>query len=198
MDYILYPHTLVDILEKDKLWKQQEIKLLLQERVKVLGHLNNTKKDIDFLAKNSLVFMFQKNIIKDEKLDRYTRWFRFAEKTRDGNNIKEDFNEFRGDEIFEEIINSITTQRLVPNDIEYIKGEKQLLEGINQWEIGKIEEGIKISKKEGFEIGEVRGLVKTCKKMILNGIDMETIIKVTGFTKERIQEIKDQIIHNEE
>ena len=51
ISYKLYPHTVVEFLKDDKLWKQEEIISLLKERVRVLEHIDNEKKEIDELIR---------------------------------------------------------------------------------------------------------------------------------------------------
>ena len=50
-------------------------------------------------------------------------------------------------------------------------------------EIGK-EEGIKEGIKEGIEIGKEEGILQTAKAMLVEGIPMETVCKITGLRPE--------------
>jgi hypothetical protein len=45
--------------------------------------------------------VFQKNIVKNAKMEKYYRWFLFAEQTKCTTNKNEDFKEFEGDKIFQ-------------------------------------------------------------------------------------------------
>jgi len=73
--YRLMPHTVLDFLTTDRLWKAPQMKTLLEKRLKVIQDLENDHKGMSFLGQNSLTFMFQKNIIKSDKLQRYKDWF---------------------------------------------------------------------------------------------------------------------------
>ncbi len=189
MSYRLLPHTVVDFLKKNELWKQQDIRALLEEREVVLDHLKHTNKDIDFLPKNSLVFMFQKNIVKDEKIKKYTRWFEFAEMTRNEDNKKEDFEKFRGDEIFEAIISRIDKSKLEPDDMQYIDIQKEDRAKFGRWEEGIREQSKRQGKIEGKIEGEKKKAIESaliCKK---KGYSVEDISEITGLSKEEIDKL---------
>jgi predicted transposase/invertase (TIGR01784 family) len=71
--------------------------------------------------------------------------------------------------------------------------EKKLSE-----EVSKIEEEHKmayvtswekIAKKEGKREGKREGILETAKKMIKKGIDKETIIEITGFSREELEKL---------
>jgi predicted transposase/invertase (TIGR01784 family) len=49
------------------------------------------------------------------------------------------------------------------------------------------EEGIEIGEKKGIEIGEKRGKIETAKAMIVAGVDIETVYKATGLTREELE-----------
>ena len=71
VSYKLLPHTVVDFLERNT----TDIPAADLERMRldVVKDMHNDTKDIGFLSKNSLTFLFQKNIIKDKRLDGYKR-----------------------------------------------------------------------------------------------------------------------------
>jgi len=48
--------------------------------------------------------MLQKNIVKNKTDAKYSKWFEFAEKTKNPDNKEEDFLEYMDDEIFCEIM----------------------------------------------------------------------------------------------
>lgn len=73
------------------IWQKENLITLAQEREKVLAILNDSTKDLDFLPKNRLIYMMQKNIIKNKRYSSYFQWFEFAEKTRNPNNKRGDF-----------------------------------------------------------------------------------------------------------
>ena len=201
ISYRLLPHTVVDFLKKNELWKQQDIKALLEKREVVLEHLKHTNKDIDFLPENSLIFMFQKNIVKDEKIKKYHRWFEFAEMTRNEDNTEEDFEKFRGDEIFEAIIKRIDKSKLEPDDMQYIDIQKEDMAKFNRWEEGvreqskrqgKIEGKIE-GKVEGLKEGEVKGekkkAIEAASVCIKKGYPVKDISEITGLTEEEIDDL---------
>jgi hypothetical protein len=157
ISYLMAPEALVDFLKDDRLWKEPEIKKLLEERKKLLEILNNKSKNLDFLPKNRLIFIFQGNIVKNKELKKYEKWFEFAEKTRDENNDEEDFKEYRGDEIFCEMIRRLRKDVLTTEDFDYIEDQKTALEEIERLERGFYEDGKKEGREEGREIGREEG-----------------------------------------
>ncbi len=50
--------------------------------------------------------------------------------------------------------------------------------------------GVEIGEKKGVEIGEKKSKLETAKKMLEEGIKIETIIKITGLSKEEIMDAK--------
>ena len=151
--YRLMPHAVADFLTADKLWNTEEIKSLLEHRVKVMRDLENNHKGMAFIAQNSLTFMFQKNIIQSPKIERYKDWFVFAEKTRDPDNKPADFEAYETHEVFSKIIKRINQTTLTPNDIQYIHDEDELTQEIERWESGVYEDG----HAEGVLVGQEQG-----------------------------------------
>lgn len=58
VSYLMAPEILVDFIKNDRLWRKPEIKQLLEERKKVLEVVDADSKNLDFLPKNRLIFMF--------------------------------------------------------------------------------------------------------------------------------------------
>ncbi|MCP4347391.1 MAG: hypothetical protein GY795_17945, partial [Desulfobacterales bacterium] len=98
------PETVTDFIRNEKLWNTPEIREIMKQRDQVLRIMSNRTKNLDFLPMNRLVFAFQKNIVKNRKMEKYARWFEFAERTRNTDNSPDDFEEFRGTEPFDEMI----------------------------------------------------------------------------------------------
>ncbi|MCP4394951.1 MAG: hypothetical protein GY804_11895, partial [Alphaproteobacteria bacterium] len=71
ISYKLYPSTVEEFLKDKTLWKNREIQKIVEERENVLKQITNDTKELDFLPKNSLTFMFQQNIINDTRLSKY-------------------------------------------------------------------------------------------------------------------------------
>ena len=71
----------------------------MKERARVLEVLDNHSKELDFLSKNPLIFVQQKNIVKNKTNAKYSKWFEFAEKTKNPDNKEEDFLEYMDDEL---------------------------------------------------------------------------------------------------
>ncbi|MGB0387259.1 MAG: hypothetical protein ACPGWR_20765 [Ardenticatenaceae bacterium] len=124
---------------------------------RVLQVATNTHKDLDFLSQNRLIFMLQQNIVRCAQGFDYERWFRFAEKSRNRENMPEDFEEFEGDEIFEEMMKRLNQSMLTEEDYEYIEHEQEMWEEVARLEQEYYEEGRKEGEKEGRREGKKEG-----------------------------------------
>ncbi|MCP4698790.1 MAG: hypothetical protein GY862_18350, partial [Gammaproteobacteria bacterium] len=80
--YAMTPELVTDFIMNERLWHNPEIRELLAERERVLKTARNKAKSLGFLARNRLIFLLQKNIVKQAAGKRYEQWFRFAEKSR--------------------------------------------------------------------------------------------------------------------
>ncbi len=213
ISYLMTPEVVLDFLNNDQLWHEPNIKELLEERKKVLEVVRNNTKNLDFIPKNRLVFMFQKNIVKNKLLRKYLRWFEFAEKTRDESNKKDDFAKYKGDEIFTEMIRRLRRDGLTDEDFAYIEDEKKTWEEVERLERGIYEDGKKdgekIGHQKGLEDGEKLGIEKGEKlgiekgekigiekgreeialNMIKHGMGIESIAQFTGLSHSKLEEI---------
>jgi hypothetical protein len=189
VSFVMAPEIVLEFLKNDQLWHEPNIKKLLEERKKVLDVVRNDTKNLNFLPKNRLVFIFQKNIVKSRLLKKYKRWFEFAEKTRDENNEKKDFAKFQGDKIFSEMIRRLRRDELTDEDFVYIEDEKKTWEEVERLERGIYEDGKKDGEKIGFEKGIEKKGEEIALNMIKHGMDIDTITKLTGFSLEKLKEI---------
>ncbi len=175
-DYISYamtPEIVTEFVRNERLWHQPEIVSLLEERAKVMKIMSNNTKDLDFLASNRLMFAFQKNIVKNKKIRKYVRWFEFAERTRNTDNIREDFMEFSGDRVFDEMMIRLDKTALTQEDMEYIRNEKESWDQVIRYERRHYEEGIKEGSK------------RIAKKLLASGkLDINEIAEISGLSVE--------------
>ncbi|KPA16731.1 hypothetical protein MHK_003076, partial [Candidatus Magnetomorum sp. HK-1] len=196
-DYVSFkmtPEIVVDFVQNEKLWNNKEIQILMKERANIIKVLSNKTKGIDFFSQNRLVFLFQKNIVKNNKIDKYVRWFEFAEKTKNTENKEEDFIKFRGDAPFDEVIRRLNNSILTDADLEYIKQEKESWEEVKRYDMEHYEEGKKEGKKEGREEGlkegEIKGEIKTLKSILENQSLPEEFI---NSTKDKLAALNKQL-----
>lgn len=132
-DYITYrlqPDTMLEFVRNRDLWHNKEINAIMEAHASVLQDLDRVHKNLDFLAKNQLVFAFQKNIVRNQKFAKYFKWFDFAEKTRKKTNNASDFEMYRKDEVLAKVINRLRTNK---SEIEYIQTADQTMEEILRW-----------------------------------------------------------------
>ncbi len=154
--YIMLPEKVKRFFEETEIWKNKDI----ENRVKgILDICNNNTKGLEFLQKNRLIFAFQKNIVKNKKFTKYSSWFTLAEKTLNNKNKKSDFDIYRKDEIFKELMHRLLKSNLSDNDLEYIRDYAEKQEGLelynegmrNEGRIEGIEKGIEQEKKRSRE-----------------------------------------------
>lgn len=84
-------------------------------------------------------------------------------------------------------------------EMNYLTGDaevRRLAELREKWEMDRISEighakreGIKEGEKRGEKRGEKKGKIEIAKKMIEKGMNIETIIEITGLTKKEIESI---------
>ena len=118
----------------------------IQERAKALiKTLDNDTKGLSFLGKNKLIYAFQGNIIKNNKLQKYQRWFEFAEKTRNKMNTPKDFEEYMEDKVFTEVIRKLSREGWEKEDYKF-------LHYYHTWE-SKKEVFAEDFKEEGYKKG---------------------------------------------
>jgi hypothetical protein len=208
-DYVAYtmtPELVSEFVRNERLWHNPEIIELLKEREKVLRVLDNKIKELDFLSKNRLIFMLQRNIVRNKTDAKYKKWFEFAQKTKSPDNKREDFQEYMDDETFCEIMRRLGKEELTEDDFVYIAEERKIRgqverfeQGIREvaWKDGKEEgrlEGKEAGKKEGIEEGRIEGRKEgeRCKALDIagrlkaKGFDNEVIADASGLSLEEI------------
>ncbi|MCP4153774.1 MAG: hypothetical protein GY757_38970 [bacterium] len=196
VSYVMAPELAVDFIKNERLWHQPEIVKILEERNKVLQVLQNETKDLDFLPRNRLLFLFQRNIVKNKSIKKYEKWFEFAEKTRNKNNKAEEFKEYEEDEIFREMMRRLNREDLTDDDFQYIEEEKELWEEVERLETNMYQSGVKDGKregrKEGMEEGMEKGMEKAAAKMLTFGMPIEDVAKITGLSIDNLKEVSTQ------
>ncbi len=158
--YMLSPQMVADFIKDDFLWKNPDIKVLLEKRGQVLSLLDNKTKEMDFLQKNQLIYLFQKNIVKNHKLSNYFRWFEFAEKTKNDQNTKDEFALYEKDEIFGEMMHRLNKENLPPEDWTYVTSEAEMWERVLRYEKGVLERGLAQGIHQGLRQGIAEGKAK--------------------------------------
>jgi len=161
-DYISYamtPEIVVEFLNNNLLWQNQDITELLRQRELALKQLQKTTKQLDFLQKNKLIYAFQKNIVSNSKKEnskfhKYLAWFELAEKTKNKLNEKSDFLQYAEDDIFAEIIRRISKDTLSQEDYTYIDDQEQFNERLKRWEEPIYQDGMREGVKEGLNQAE--------------------------------------------
>ena len=166
ISYKLLPELIESFVKNKQIWFKENFKNLLNERKKIIEIVDSEHKDMDFLKKNKLIFMFQKNIVNNFEIAKkkakkenikandvkYVRWFDFAKKTLKKDNSEKDFEEYQKDELFKEIMRRLQQEKLSKKDKNYLKDESNFREKVNAYNEGVFSDGLKeghlLSKKE--------------------------------------------------
>jgi len=191
VSYMMTPELVVKFIQKEKLWNKKDMKQLMLERSNIINLLSNNAKNIDFFSKNRLVFLFQKNIVNNNKIDKYARWFEFAEKTKNPDNTEDDFKEFQDEPPFDEMIRRLNRSELTDEDLDYIRQEKESWEEIKRYDMEHYEEGKKEGRKEGIEEGKKEGKKEAAKKLLsMKLLTVEQIAMATDLSINDIEQLK--------
>ena len=78
------------------------------------------------MAENKLIYAFQKNIAKNPKHAKYFEWFEFAERCLNKNNQSADFEKYRKDEVFLEMMRRLQADKATPDDFQIIELYEQI------------------------------------------------------------------------
>lgn len=185
VSYVLTPQLVSDFLTNNFLWQNSDIQAILAERAKSLQVLDNKTKELDFLQSNQLIYLFQKNIVKNHKMTKYFRWFDFAQKTRNEDNTKAEFEVYEKDEIFAEMIRRLNKEHLPPEDWTYVTSEAEMWERVQCYENGVLEKGEKIGIEKGENKKEIAIVLQLAKK----GKTQEEIADLMDISIQKVSEI---------
>ncbi|PIE79080.1 MAG: hypothetical protein CSA15_04595 [Candidatus Delongbacteria bacterium] len=210
ISYVLTPEYITTFLQDSIQWTRENCQMILDKRNEMNKLLTNTAKNIEFLKKNKLIYVFQKNIVKNGNLSKYYDWFEFAQKTLDKVADRFAYDKYRKDKIFCEIIRRLETGLAEDDSMEYIKNYEEYQEGVERYN-----RGIEKKQQERYEkeILEAKAREEKAKaraeeakkkqkeveqklsKIIVNlyntGMDINDIAKMTGESAEVIKQLID-------
>ncbi len=122
-DFIAFttlPEAAKTFITDTKIW-EQPLENIVAERNKVVEILENNTKGLDFFTQNRMIYVFQKNIVKNKRIDLpYYKWFDVANISRNPNNTEEDFSNYKNDKDMAEVINRIRKDKLPPEEFKYV------------------------------------------------------------------------------
>jgi hypothetical protein len=171
-DFIAYtptPEMLIDFIKNPVLWTVENFEALLAQRDKVLSVLNNDTKGLGFLQKNRMIYAFQSNIVKNKKLTKYFHWFEFAEKTKNKDNTKEDFEEYQKNDVMAAITKRLSKEELEAHDIQYIDDYEKFKIELERYNEAIRDEGRQEGEQKGKEEGKIEERRNNIKKMLKTG-----------------------------
>ena len=164
----------------DKKWKFDDELITIFE----MRNKNTYKKRSSYIDSNDPV-IYHVNLSKaykmyynnDRKLNTFIKELALmiADNKKDLDNIS------KGNKVMEDVAEKITSLSMD----DYIKGY-YIKEEQDEW-MKKVD--INDAMKKGFEKGEIIGISKTAKKMKEENIPLDTIIKITGLSKEELERL---------
>jgi hypothetical protein len=114
------PEAAKDFITDEDLWNQP-LENILAKRKETIEILENKTKGLDFFTQNRMIYVFQKNIVNNGRVDlSYYKWFDVANISRDKNNKEEDFLKYKDDKDMAEVINRIRKDKLAPDEFKYV------------------------------------------------------------------------------
>ncbi|NJN34475.1 MAG: hypothetical protein HC817_09705 [Saprospiraceae bacterium] len=117
--FTMLPEDAKDFITDENLWKKP-LNDILEERKKVLKILKNETKGLDFLTENKVIYIFQKNIVRNRRVNlAYYKWFDFASKSRNKNNEESDFEEYKKDKDMAEMIKRLKKKDLTKQEADF-------------------------------------------------------------------------------
>ena len=146
--YSIFPELLNDFIRNNDLWTSKNSASLLQKRTEVLKVMDNKSKNLDFLPTNRLVYMFQRNIVKNKKMSKYFKWFEFAQKTKNRNNVAADFKKYSNDPILVKVMEKLKTTVLPTDDFQYITDYEAHAIGVKNYNDMILREGLKEERQK--------------------------------------------------
>jgi hypothetical protein len=122
-DFIAFttlPEVAKDFILDAQLW-EQPFENIVAERQRVINIIGNKTKGLDFFTQNRMIYVFQKNIVKNKRLDLpYFKWFEVAHISRNPNNTEDDFSKYKDDKDMAEVISRIRKDKLPPDEFKYV------------------------------------------------------------------------------
>jgi hypothetical protein len=146
--YSMFPEMMNDFIRNNDLWENPNMEILLKHRTELLKLMDNKSKNLDFLSTNRLVFMLQPNIVKNKNNIRSFKWFEFAQKTKNRNNVATDFKKYSNDPIISTIMEKLRTNVLPTDDFQYITDFEAHAIGVKNYHDMLIREARKEAQKE--------------------------------------------------
>jgi hypothetical protein len=190
------PEAAKAFITDKELW-QQPWDTILKTREKTLKIINNKTKNIDFLAENKMIYVFQANIFKNKTDTALSKWIELAEKSRNPNNTKEDFLKFKNNKIMAQVIKRLEKMTLVTEDqkvadyLEQYEGSWLVEIELKNREVAKITKRAEKAeaKVEQAEKEKAEQLSKAVAAFLGLGKDIPYISDILGVSEDAVEAI---------
>ncbi len=213
-DFVVFstlPEAAKNFITDKNLW-EQSLDNILVERKKVLNILENDTKGLDFFAENRVIYIFQKNIVKNKRVNLpYYKWFEFASKSKNRNNEEKDFDQYKKDKDMAEVIKRLRKDKLTKQEFDFANDYLSFelsLEQLQQEKAAERKEFLKKQRKEREELMKEREerikaeqekikeredkqllQLKLLSVLMSQGISLSEMAKVLGVSLEETTEL---------
>ena len=120
--FTVLPEKLKNFIN-DKKWEnlnEENLKKIIKKHEILKKLIRNKHRELDFLQENKMIYVFQKQVIKNKNKEKYFKWFDFADKSKKKNNKISDFPNYK-DKIFKKLMHILSSKFAPEEDLNEIK-----------------------------------------------------------------------------
>ncbi|OQX97543.1 MAG: hypothetical protein B6I24_08505 [Bacteroidetes bacterium 4572_128] len=99
---------------------EENLKKIIKKHEILKKLIRNKHRELDFLQENKMIYVFQKQVIKNKNKEKYFKWFDFADKSKKKNNKISDFPNYK-DKIFKKLMHILSSKFAPEEDLNEIK-----------------------------------------------------------------------------
>ncbi len=120
--FTVLPEKVKDFIN-DKKWgnlNEENLEKIIKKHDILKKLIRNRHRELDFLQENKMIYIFQKQVIKNNNEEKYFKWFDFADKSKKKDNKISDFPNYE-EKVFKKLMH-ILSSKFVPegelNEVE--------------------------------------------------------------------------------
>ena len=196
LNYRLFPDALASFIKNEELWEKGDLQELNNKRILLKRMLDYKGRNLDFLPKNQLIFLFQKNILKNQFNHPLFRWIKFAFLTEQGNNVKEDFKEFENHKNFKEMMRVLNIEALTDDEVDMVESFQENLEDMRGYLEEEITERVTEEITERVTKNVTEKITKNITERVTKNITERVTKKVINREREKAEQKNKQRIFN--
>ena len=98
-----------------------QLQKLYKKRNVLKKLINKKNRDLDFLQKNKMIYIFQKQVLRNKKNKKYFDWFDFANKSKNKENKNSDFSNYQKKGVFKELMRILSSKFVSEEELNEAK-----------------------------------------------------------------------------